>query len=169
MSFPFLIFYIFLIVQRVLELRLAKRNEELVRKEGAVEYDREGYKFIVLMHVGFFISILLEYLFLGRGFNSFSLILFIIFILTQLLRYWAITSLGKYWNTRILVVPGAVLISKGPYKYLKHPNYLAVIIEIAVIPLIFSCYITSVVFSILNLITLIKRIKIEEHALLSVK
>ena len=169
MNLLFVIFYIFLAFQRQIELFVAKRNEQIVRKEGAVEYDREGYKYIVLLHVGFFISFLLEKMLFGRDLNSYSAALFAVFIITQLLRYWAIASLGKYWNTRILVVPGVNLVSKGPYKYIKHPNYLAVIIEIAVIPLIFSCYITAIVFSILNLVTLRRRITIEENALKQLK
>ncbi|MGI9534738.1 MAG: isoprenylcysteine carboxyl methyltransferase family protein [Thermodesulfobacteriota bacterium] len=165
MNSIFILFIIFLAIQRILELRLAKKNEKVVRKEGAIEYDREGYKYIVFMHVGFFISLILEKYLLNRGFNSLSLLIFIIFIFTQLLRYWAITSLGKYWNTKILVVPNTPLIAKGPYKYLKHPNYLAVITEIVVIPLIFSCYITCIIFSTLNFLTLLRRIRIEENAL----
>lgn len=161
----FAAFYIFLIVQRVSELFLAKRNEAATRKLGAVEYDREGYKYIVLLHTGFIICLLAEKLLLDRQLNSFSLLLFIIFVLTQLLRYWALSSLGIYWNTRILVVPNLNLVKKGPYKYIKHPNYLAVITEIAVIPLIFSCYLTAIVFTILNLVTLRRRIRIEEKAL----
>ena len=169
MNFLFIIFYIFLVFQRQIELFVAKRNEQIVRKEGAVEYDREGYKYIVLLHAGFFISFLAEKMLLDRQLNNYSVILFGIFIFTQLLRYWAIASLGKYWNTRILVVSGIKLVTMGPYKYMKHPNYLAVIIEIAVIPLIFSCYITAIVFSLLNLVTLRRRISIEENALKQLK
>lgn len=165
MNTLFIIFYIFLIFQRQIELFVAKRNEQIVRKEGAVEYDREGYKYIVLLHAGFFISFLAEKIILNRDLNNYSVILFAVFIITQLIRYWAIASLGKYWNTRILVVPGLNLVTNGPYKYIRHPNYIAVIIEIAVIPLIFSCYITAIVFSILNLVTLRRRISIEENAL----
>ena len=169
MTFLFLLFFVFLAVQRLLELRHAKKNEALVRAEGGVEYDEGGYKHIVYMHICFFISLILEKFLLDRGFNSLSLLFFIIFIVTQFLRYWAITSLGKYWNTKIIVVPNAQLIIKGPYKYLKHPNYLAVIIEIAVIPLIFSCYITCIIFTTANIIILSRRIKIEERALNLIK
>ena len=165
MTFIFLLFFIFLALQRLIELRLAKKNESLVREEGGVEYDADGYKHIVYMHVLFFISLLAEYFLLDRGFNKFSALFFIIFLLTQILRYWAITSLGKYWNTKIIVVPNAELVKSGPYKYIRHPNYIAVITEIAVIPLIFSCYITCIIFSAINIILLLRRIKIEEKAL----
>jgi methyltransferase len=161
----FLLYTALLILQRLSELLLAKRNGKIVRKEGAVEYDRSGYKYIVAMHVAFFISLVAEYFLLGRSLSSHWRVLISIFILTQGLRYWSIASLGKYWNTRVLVVPGATAVKRGPYKYLKHPNYLAVVIEIAVIPLVFSCYITSALFSILNLIALKRRIGIEESAM----
>jgi len=165
MNTLFIMFYIFLVFQRQIELFVAKRNEQIVRKEGAVEHDKEGYKYIVLLHLGFFVSLLAEHFLFKTQFNSYSIIFFAIFIFTQLLRYWAIISLGRYWNTKILVVPGLNLVTKGPYKFIRHPNYIAVIIEIAAIPLIFSCYITAIVFSVINLITLRRRINIEEKAL----
>ena len=165
MNTLFLLFILVLAIQRLLELRLAKKNEQVLRNEGAAEYDVRGYKYIVYMHIAFFISLILEKYLLHRQFNSLSLLFFIAFIITQMLRYWAITSLGKFWNTKILVVPDAELVVKGPYKYIRHPNYIAVITEIAVIPLIFSCYITCIIFSILNFLTLIRRIRIEEKDL----
>jgi methyltransferase len=165
----FLLFISILIAQRATELLLAKRNERAVREMGALEYDRRGYKAIVLMHVSFFVSLAAEYFLLGRTLNDYWPELLTIFLITQGLRYWSIASLGKFWNTKILVVPGATAVSSGPYKYLKHPNYLAVVIEIAVVPLIFSCYYTCAVFSVLNLIALRRRIRIEESALAGLK
>jgi methyltransferase len=162
----FLLFLAFLIFQRISELLLARKNETAVRKMGALEYDSGGYRTIVLMHAAFFLSLVSEYLILGRALNGHWPILIAIFLLTQALRYWSILSLGKFWNTKILVVPGARAVTRGPYKYLRHPNYLAVVLEIAVVPLIFSCYITSALFTVLNLIALRRRIKIEESALL---
>lgn len=161
----FWLFPALLITQRVCELLLAKRNERIVRREGAIEYDSSGYKVIVAMHAAFFISLVSEYSLLEKTLNADWPALITVFLLAQVLRYWSIKSLGKYWNTKVLVVPGAPAVIKGPYKYFKHPNYLAVVIEIAVIPLIFSCYITSALFSVLNLIVLRRRIKIEESAL----
>ena len=162
----FLLFLAFLIFQRISELLLAGKNEIAVRKMGAVEYDRSGYRAIVLMHAAFFLSLVSEYILLGRTLNEHWPVLITIFVLTQALRYWSILSLGKFWNTKILVVPGTRAVTRGPYKYVRHPNYLAVVIEIAVIPLIFSCYLTSVLFTVLNLVALRRRIRIEESALL---
>jgi methyltransferase len=161
----FWIFLLFVILQRIVELVIAKRNERIVRAKGGIEFDKKGYKVMVAMHVAFFISLVLEKVLLKRSLNSLWIFFAILFVLAQFLRYWAISSLGVYWNTRILVVPNSKLVTSGPYKYLRHPNYVAVIAEIAVIPLIFSCYITAAVFSVLNLILLRRRIRIEEEAL----
>lgn len=164
----FWIFFAFLISQRVLELFLAKRNEQIVKSRGALEFDRDGYKYIVATHVAFFISLVLEKFLLRRELNRFWVLFLLIFLLAQVLRYWAISSLGAYWNTKVLVVPDSQRTTKGPYRYLKHPNYVAVVVEIAVIPLIFSCYLTSILFSIFNLILVRRRIRIEENALQSI-
>jgi methyltransferase len=161
----FWIFFALLVSQRFLELLLAKRNEQIVKSKGALEFDRDGYKYIVATHVAFLISLVLERFSLQRELNKFWVVFLLIFLIAQILRYWAISSLGVYWNTKVLVVPGSELVSTGPYKYFKHPNYIAVIAEIAVIPLIFSCYLTSILFSIVNLILIRRRIKIEENAL----
>ncbi len=161
----FLFFILFVILQRLSELLIAKKNKLLLFSNGAVEYDKGGYKFIVLMHVLFFISLVTEKIFLNRELNQLWVVFIIIFLAAQFLRYWAIISLGKYWNTRIIVLQGAKQIKSGPYRFLKHPNYLAVLTELAIIPLIFSCYFTSVIFTILNLIILSRRVKIEEKAL----
>ena len=166
---PFWIFLTFLLVQRVSELLLAKRNERVARVKGAVEYDEKGYKVIVLMHIFFFISLISEYLLLARTLSNFWVPLLILFIIAQILRYWAISTLGYYWNTKILVTPNTSPIRTGPYKYLNHPNYLSVILEITVIPLIFSCYITSMIFTLLNLVLLKRRMRIEEQALSTMK
>lgn len=161
----FIVFIIILAAQRITELFLSKKNEVYLKSKGGIEYDIEGYKYIVLMHNLFFISLVLEFLLLHRQLNQYWVILLIIFLYTQGLRYWAIFSLGKRWCTKILVLKDSDLIKTGPYQYFNHPNYIAVIIEIAVIPLIFSCYFTAFIFSILNLIILRRRIRLEEKAL----
>ena len=135
----FLLLIFLLAAQRISELFIARRNERITLSRGAREYDREGYKFIVLMHVSFFVVFIAEYFLFGKSLSPLWPILVTILILTEALRYWAIFSLGDYWNTKILVIPGTELIKKGPYKYLSHPNYIAVVLEILVIPLIFSC------------------------------
>ncbi len=161
-------FYIligFVIVQRLVELIIAKRNEKISIAKGGEEYDKKGYIVIVIMHILFFISLFAENLFFERTLNKFWIIFLILFIAAQFLRYWAIVSLGSMWNTRIIIVPGSKLVKYGPYKYFKHPNYMAVITELAVIPFMFSCFYTAIIFSSINLLLLKRRIEIEENAL----
>ncbi|MER3447274.1 MAG: hypothetical protein C4291_10715 [Candidatus Dadabacteria bacterium] len=161
----FLAFILFIITQRVSELMLARRNEKTLRSQGAIEFDKYGYRVIAAMHVAFLISLICEKIFLHKTLNTYWPLFATLFVGAQILRYWTIRSLGVYWNTKVLVIPGKRLITGGPYKYIRHPNYAAVITEIATIPLIFSCYITAAVFSLINLILLRKRIRIEESAL----
>jgi methyltransferase len=161
----FWIFIGFLAVQRLGELILAKHNEKKMLAKGAVEYDKTGYKYIVIMHTFFFLSLISEKIFFTRELNPYWITLFSVFIFTQFVRYWVITSLGEYWNTRIIVLKGSQLIKKGPYKFIKHPNYIVVAIELAAIPLIFSCYFTAIIFTILNINLLRRRIKIESSVL----
>ena len=162
---PFWIFLLFVLAQRVFELLIAKRHEKKLKSFGAREIDRGGYAFIVGMHIAFFVSLVLEKSILNRSPSQWWVILTILFCIAQALRYWAIASLGIYWNTKILIVPNHPLVRNGPYKILRHPNYIAVITELATIPLIFSCYITSVSFAILNAIIIRRRVRIETQAL----
>lgn len=153
------------VLQRLVELVIAKRNEKKSFAAGGIEYDKKGYLVIVIMHIMFFISLFAEYFYFYRTLNDFWVIFLVLFILAQGLRYWAITSLGSLWNTRIIIVPGSKLVRYGPYRYFKHPNYMAVITELAVLPLMFSCFVTAIVISAVNLLLLKRRIAIEENAL----
>jgi methyltransferase len=99
-----------------------------------------------------------------KGDRVFNIVFFILYLLLFAAKIWAITSLGKFWNTKIFRIPEMAPIIAGPYKYLRHPNYLIVISEFAVIPLIFKLYFTAVVFSLLNIIILQVRIRNEEEA-----
>ncbi len=162
---PLYIFLLFLSIQRIIELVIARRHERTLLKLGAVQIDATGYRMIVAMHASFFVSIVLESLAMKRSPSPYWIVLLAIFVAAQLLRYWAIASLGVYWNTKIIVTPNHPPIKRGPYKYIRHPNYAAVIIEIAIIPLIFSCYITAVLFTFTNALLLRRRIRIETIAL----
>jgi methyltransferase len=161
----FWVFISFVVLQRLAELFLAKRNEIKMLQKGAVEIDTAGYKYVVLMHSAFFVSLPLEKYIFDRQLNQYWMIFLTVFILAQLLRYWSIVSLGVFWNTRIIILKGSTRIKKGPYLFLNHPNYIAVITELAVISLLFSCYITAIIFTILNIFVIKRRIKIEEESL----
>ncbi len=151
--------------QRTFELYIARRHERKLKTIGAVEIDKIGYRFIVGMHMSFFVSLILEKLILKTTTNKWWIILVMFFCAAQILRYWAIAALGIYWNTKVLVAPRHPLLRKGPYKIMRHPNYIAVTAELAVVPLIFSCYITSIGFTILNAIIIRRRTRIETRAL----
>ncbi|WP_142827399.1 isoprenylcysteine carboxyl methyltransferase family protein [Planococcus soli] len=154
------------VVQRLLEVVYARFNEKAMRKQGAIEFGAGHYKWIVLLHVLFFVSLIIETWVTGTGLRTGWQIFLVIFAIAQLLRFWALTSLGRFWNTKILILPGADLVKKGPYRWLPHPNYLVVAMEIAALPLIFGAWRTALIFSIANaLLLLLVRIPAEEKAL----
>lgn len=163
---PFMwILFVLIIIQRLFELQIAKRNEKWMKEEGGVETGKKHYKWFVLIHSLFFLSILMEATMRDNSLLPFNYLLFALFLLTQAARIWCILSLGKFWNTKIIVLPGSTLVKKGPYKYVKHPNYIIVGIELFIIPLLFGAYITAVVFPILHILLLRIRIPYEEKAL----
>lgn len=155
----------FVIFQRIIELLIARNNEKWIRSQGGYEVGAKHYPYMVAIHIGFFISLIIEFFAFKEGVSRFWLPLFVLFISFQLMRVWVISSLGRYWNTKILVLPGANVVKKGPFHFIRHPNYVVVTCEIIVIPLMFGAYFTAVVFTILNVIILSVRIPKEEAAL----
>jgi methyltransferase len=154
------------IAQRLGELWIAKKNASFMLKQGAIEIGAKHYKWIVLVHVLFFFGLFIE---VASGMASRPTVWwlpFSIFIVAQAFRVWCIASLGRFWNTRIFVLPGANIVNKGPYRWMKHPNYAVVMIEILVLPLIFGAYVTAITISLINLMVLMFiRIPAEEKAL----
>ncbi|SDS44457.1 15-methylpalmitoyl-4-hydroxy-2-pyrone 4-O-methyltransferase [Mucilaginibacter mallensis] len=155
----FIPFIVFVITQRLSELYIARRNEKWLRSEGAIEYGRGHYPYIVALHTLFIISIIVEYIL--RPSLSMDFVFLLLFILLLGFKFWALSSLGKYWNTKIFRVPGSGPVKKGPYKLFKHPNYFIVICEIVIIPMVFHLYYTAVIFTVLNAIMLTVRIRVE--------
>ncbi|SEM82881.1 15-methylpalmitoyl-4-hydroxy-2-pyrone 4-O-methyltransferase [Mesobacillus persicus] len=163
-----MLFYLFvtiIVFQRAIELVIAKKNERWMKAKGAVEFGAEHYPIMVLIHTAFFITMILEVLYFNRELSQFWVVLFGGFLFTQAMRIWALKSLGPYWNTKIIVLPGAEIVKKGPYRYIKHPNYFIVALELAIIPLMFNAYTTAILFTILNMAILSIRIPTEEKAL----
>ena len=158
-SLHFIIFILFLIIQRLTELYVSKRNEKWLLAQGAIEYGREHYPYIVALHTLFIVALIVEYFVTGG--QPISYIALSLFILLLAFKYWVLSSLGTYWNTRIYRVPGAIAVKKGPYKLFKHPNYVDVVCEIAIIPIVFHLYYTVIIFSVLNAIMLSVRIRVE--------
>lgn len=153
------------VLQRFLELRLARRNQVWALSRGAQEYGRGHYFLFFLLHLGWMLGWFVEGS-LRHSVSPYWGLWLGVFLLAQGLRYWAIASLGRYWNTRILVVPGAPRVRSGPYRFIPHPNYLAVALELFALPLVFEAWITALAASVLNAILLLGvRIPTEERAL----
>ncbi len=149
-----------------MELIVAKRNEMKMKQLGAVELGQEHYVYIVLLHSFFFISFIVEVVLTGYRLSPLASILFVMFIFLQALRIWTIRSLGMFWNTKVIILPDANVVKRGPYHFLRHPNYVIVALEIVIIPILFNAYVTAILFSVLNsLLLTFVRIPFEEKAL----
>ena len=147
--------------ERAAELILAARNTRALLARGGVEVGAGHYPLLVLLHGAWLATLL----FLvpadappGWGWLG-------AFAVLQALRLWIIHSLGPFWTTRVITLPGAPLVRRGPYRFLRHPNYVVVVAEIAVLPLVFGAWRIAAVFSVLNLALLAWRIRIEQRAL----
>src|ERR1700738_1305134 len=121
----FIIFISFTILQRILELLISSRNETWLRSKGAIEYGHAHYPFIILLHVSFLVSLVIEYVF--RNQPPLDIFYVLIYLILILAKTWLVSSLGKYWNTKIFRIRGNLPVKKGPYKYFKHPNYFIVV------------------------------------------
>ena len=148
-------------VQRLAELVHAKRNTARLLARGGVESGKGHYPFIVVLHAAWLVSMAL--LIPSETPPYWSLIG--VYVALQGARYWTIRSLGANWTTRIIRVPGEPLVKSGPYRYVRHPNYLVVAAEIAVLPLAFGAWEIAAVFFLLNAAVLTVRIRIEDAAL----
>jgi methyltransferase len=162
----YLLFLALIAVDRLLELRLSRRHAEWALARGGIEYGKEHFFYMKLLHTGFFVAAAAESVFLNRPFLPWlGIPMLLIVVLSQALRVWSIRSLGPRWNVRVIVVPGMPAIVAGPYRFLKHPNYLAVVVEGFAIPLVHTAWITAIVFTLLNAWMLTVRIRCEERAL----
>ena len=150
----------FITLQRLAELLLSRRNTQRLLAEGGVEFGRSHYPWMVALHSAW----LLGLWWLGHA-RSVDPLLLGVFILLQAGRLWVIASLGRRWTTRIIVLPRAPLVASGPYRWLKHPNYLIVALEIAVVPLALRLPVFAAVFTFLNACILYLRIRTENAAL----
>jgi methyltransferase len=162
----YLIIVAALAAERLLELALSARNRTIALAAGAIESGRGHYVVMAAFHVLFFVSLVLEAVWLKRPFlGAIGWLACGGAAGAQALRYWAIATLGLRWNTRILTFPGAAPVTAGPYRFLRHPNYLAVIIEMVCVPMIDGCWLTATVFSLGNAALLTVRIRQEEASL----
>lgn len=153
-------------LERLYELRLSRRNAASAFARGAIEHGRGHFRVMSALHTAFLASCVAEVWLLHRGFPGASGWLFLAgALLAQSLRYWAIGTLGDRWNVRVIVEPESEPVTRGPYRFVRHPNYLAVVLEILCVPLVHGAYLTAIFFSAANAVLLTVRIRAEERAL----
>ncbi len=148
-------------LQRLAELAWSRRNERALLAEGAVEHGRGHYPLFIVLHGGWLGAMaLLISPDAPVAWNWLGL-----FVILQVARVWTVASLGRYWTTRVISLHGAPLVRRGPYRFLRHPNYLIVSMEIATLPIAFGAWQMAAIFTALNLALLWHRIQVEEAAL----
>ena len=154
------------VLERVAELVVSKRHAAWARARGGVEHGSGHYPWMVLLHTGLLLSCLAEAWLLDRpwlpllGWTMVAVV-----VAAQALRWWCIRTLGPQWNTRVIVVPGLSLVTGGPYRLMRHPNYVAVVAEGIALPLVHGSWLTALVFTVLNAWLLSVRIRTEDAAL----
>jgi len=155
--------------ERVFELVVSRRHAAIAFAKGGKEYGQKHFPAMVVLHTGLLIGALLEVMLLNRPFlGALSWVFLGLAILAQAARYWIIWALGDQWNTRVIVIPGAERVRRGPYRFswLRHPNYWVVAIEGAVLPMVHGAWLTALVFTTLNAVLLLGfRIPTENKAL----
>jgi methyltransferase len=151
-------------LERLAELVIARRNLVWAKSRGGVVSGFGHYPFMVVLHTGLLFACLVEAV--QRPFvPALGWSMLVLVVLAQALRWWCISTLGPRWNTRIVVIPGLPLVGSGPYRWLRHPNYVAVVVEGIALPLVHTAWITAVVFTVLNGGLLWVRISAENAAM----
>lgn len=146
---------------RIVELLYAGRNTRRLLARGGVEIAREQYPWFIVLHASWLLAM---FFFIPRA-SLPNLYLLAVFVLAQFARVWIIATLGPYWTTRVITLPGAPLVRRGPYAVVRHPNYAIVCIELAVLPLAFGAWQIALVFTVANAALLAWRIRVEDTAL----
>ena len=160
-------------IERLIELVISKRHAARAFARGGVEHGLGHFPAMVVLHTGLLLACIAEVVLLDRPFlGALGWPMLVIALLCQAGRYWVIWALGEQWNTRVIVVPGATRVTRGPYRWpwLRHPNYWIVAIEGIALPLVHSAWITALVFTVLNAILLLGfRIPTENRALAALR
>jgi methyltransferase len=162
----FTVLVVLVALERLAELVVSKPNAAWSLAHGGVESGFSHYPPMVVLHTGLLAGALLEaYTRRPHVPSALAWSMLVLVVLSQALRWWCIATLGRQWNTRVIVVPGLAPVRRGPYAVLPHPNYVAVVVEGIALPLVHACWITAVVFTVLNAVLLTVRIRVENAAL----
>lgn len=152
--------------ERVIELALSRRNVAWALARGGIEVGQRHFPAMTSVHALFLPACALEVWLIDRPFIPWlGIPMLALVVAAQILRYWAIATLGRRWSVRVVVLPDVPVVTAGPYRFIRHPNYLAVVIEMFAIPLVHTAWLTALVFTLLNLALLAVRIRAEEEAL----
>jgi methyltransferase len=149
-------------LQRVIELVISRRNTRALLAEGAYEVGRGHYPVIVFLHSAWLVALWAMVAFDRTDFQALPAIAY---LAVQSLRIWTLASLGRYWTTRVIEAPRSPLVRSGPYRFLRHPNYVVVVLEMGLLPLALGSWPLALGFSIANAIVLAWRIRVEDMAL----
>lgn len=153
-------------LERLAELVVSRRNAAWAFARGGVERGRGHFPPMVALHTGLLVGALVEVVVADRPFLPWlGWPMLALVVAAQALRWWCIRTLGRQWNTRVIVVPDLPLVSAGPYRWLRHPNYVAVVLEGLALPLVHSAWVTATVFTVGNIPLLAVRLRVEEAAL----
>lgn len=162
-------YYLFILAvaaERLVELVVSRRNTRWSMAHGGREFGRGHYPVMVAMHTLLLVSCVVEVWGWHRPFIAWlGWPMVAVVVLSTVVRWWCVATLGKHWNPRLIVIPNAPLIQGGPYRWIHHPNYTAVIAEVAALPLVHSAWVTVIVFSVANALVLTVRIRTENTAL----
>jgi methyltransferase len=162
----YFVFILSIGAERLVELVVSRRNTSWSITNGGKEFGRNHYPVMVGMHILLLCSCIVEVALAHRPFIPWlGWPMVGVVVLSTVVRWWCVAVLGKHWNPRLIVIPGAPLVQRGPYRFLHHPNYTAVAAEVAALPLVHSAWLTSIVFSIANAVVLNVRIRAENSAL----
>lgn len=152
--------------ERLVELRISRRNAAAAMAQGGIELGQAHYRWMKVLHTSLLVGAALEVVLLHRSFDPRLAWLWLsLVVAAQALRYWCIATLGECWNVRVIVVPGRQPVTNGPYRFLRHPNYVAVALEGFALPMVHGAWLTALIFSVLNALLLRVRIRCEEGAL----
>ena len=153
-------------IERLAELVVAKRNAEWSFAQGGKEFGQRHYVVMVTLHAALLLGCVVEPWALHRPFIPWlGWPMLVVAALSQVLRWWCISSLGRRWNTRVIVLPHAPLVQRGPYRFMHHPNYVAVVAEGFALPMVHTAWLTAVGFTLANAVLLSVRIRVENSVL----
>lgn len=162
----FTILVVLVALERLVELAVSKRNLKWSKEHGGVEYGHSHYPYMVALHVFLLVGCLVEvWVWQKPLIPALSIVMLVLVVASQALRWWCIATLGKRWNTLVVIVPGMPRVTGGPYRWMSHPNYVAVVIEGIALPMVGFAWVTALIFTLLNIPLLMVRLRVENAAL----